>query len=452
MTQLTVSHSELRIVTQLTVSHSELRTFLACPTKHRFSYLLRRESTAPRADALTKGGQIDVACAALVFGGPAPEPTWPDDPAIRALVRAWDQYWPHAEFLAEEHHVKFRFELSPGLELIGEFDAIGTYQGRRVILERKSSSEDISPGSSYWQRVELSDAQVSLYLLAADRLGLGITEILYDVLRKPALRPKKGETPEAFEQRCLETIAETPEHYFQRKILTRLEPERAAHVRDVHGTVRLMQAAAFLGEDTPRNTGSCWAFGRPCEFFPVCGLGASIDDPELFRAREGSRIRTEATMARTVAPPSPQVKTLQSECIRVAAALVRIPAEAVIRNRELIARDTTVAVALELKNASDGIADSPEGAPRDPAIFPRLDCSVCSTEIVCNTLRGPGDPHALAVRTWLGPGRLGWRHQGCSSLGIIEVGLVESEPDEIIPFRVVEDETERKALARKFSF
>ena len=391
-------------MTQLTVSHSELRTFLACPQKHRFAYLLRRESTAPRADALTKGGQIDLACAALEFGGAAPEPTWPDDPAIRALVRAWDQYWPHAQFLAEEHHIKFRFELSPGIEMIGEFDAIGTYQGRRVILERKSSSEDISPGSTYWQRVELSDAQVSLYLLAADRLGLGITEILYDVLRKPALRLKKGETPEAFEQRCLETIAETPEHYFQRKILTRLEPERAAHVRDVHGTVRLMQAAAFLGEDTPRNTGSCWNYGRPCEFYPVCGLGASIDNPELFRAREGSRIRTEATTAPTLAPPSPQV------------------------------------------------ADSPAVAPQEPAIFPRLDCSVCGTEIVCNTLRGPGDPHALAVRTWLGPGRLGWRHQGCSSLGIIEGGLVESEPDESIPFRVVEDETERKQRARRFSF
>jgi hypothetical protein len=49
------------------------------------------------------------------------------------------------------------------------------------------------------------------------------------------------------------------------------------------------------------------------------------------------------------------LKTLQSECIRVAATLVRIPAEAVIRNRELIDRDTTVAIALELKNASDGM-------------------------------------------------------------------------------------------------
>jgi hypothetical protein len=383
----------------LTVSHSELRTFLTCPTKHRFQYGLQRESAAPKADVLTKGGQIDVACAALEGGG-VEETTWPEDPSCRALVRAWDNYWPN-DFVAEEHHVKFRFELQPGLELIGEFDAIGTYQGRRVILERKSSSEDISPGSAYWQRVELSDAQVSLYLLAAERLGLGVTEILYDVLRKPALRLKKGETPVAFEQRCLETIAEDPEHYFQRKILTRNERERAAHVRDVTGTVRLVQAAAFLGEDTPRNTGSCWAFGRPCEFYPVCGLGASIDDPELFRAREGSKIRTEATAAQAVAPP-PEL--------------------------------------------AEGIASPPSTSPpagtQEQVILPPLLCSVCGVRVL----------HAHAVRTWLGPGHLGWRHPECSSLGIIEVGLVESEPDEPIPFRIVEDETERKQRARRFSF
>jgi hypothetical protein len=387
----------------LIVSHSELRTFLTCPTKHRFSYGLQRESTAPKAEALTKGGQIDVACADLEAGGQALAP--PDAPEIRALVTAWSSYWPPAQFLAEQHHVKFRFELQSGLDLVGEFDAIGTYQGRRVILERKSSSEDISPGSAYWQRVELSDAQVSLYLLAAERLGLGITEILYDVLRKPALRLKKGETPEAFEQRCLETIAENPEHYFQRKVLTRNERERAAHVRDVHGTVRLMQAAAFLGEDTPRNTSSCWAFGRPCEFFPVCGLGASIDDPELFRAREGSKIRTEASAAQTVAPPT---RLAEPEPVATPLAGDRVP--------------------------------PPAGDPQEPAIY----CEVCKTA-------GRLDLQEYA-RTWLGPGRLGWRHKECSPLGVIEAGLVESEPDEVIPYRLVERETERKALARRFSF
>jgi hypothetical protein len=389
-------------MTSLTVSHSELRTFLACPTKHRFAYGLQRESTAPRADALTKGGQIDVACADLGAGGQARAP--PDAPEIRALVSAWAGYWPPEQFRAEQHHVKFRFELQPGLELIGEFDAIGTYQGRRVILERKSSSEDISPGSAYWQRVELSDAQVSLYLLAAERLGLGVTEILYDVLRKPALRLKKGETPEAFEQRCLEAISEDPEHYFQRKVLTRNERERAAHVRDVTGTVRLMQAAAFLGEDTPRNTGSCWAYGRPCEFFSVCGLGASINDPELFRARESSKSRTEASAAQTIAAPPPELAVGTSD--PEVSPLTPPP--------------------------------TPAGHPQEPALF----CSACGVRVL----------HAYAVRTWLGPGLLGWRHAECSPLGVIEAGLVESESDEVIPFRVVEDETERKAFARRFSF
>jgi hypothetical protein len=67
-----------------------------------------------------------------------------------------------------------------------------------------------------------------------------------------------------------------------------------------------------------------------------------------------------------------------------------------------------------------------------------------------------------AVRTWLGPGRTGWRHAECSPLGLVEAGLVESadasgvsdrptvaEADEPIPFWPVVEATERK---RRFSF
>jgi len=389
---------------ELTFSHSELRTFLTCPTLHRYRYLLERESTAPVPEALSKGRQADLACACVEAGEPQSMFVRPTSPEMRALISAWASYWPREQFVADEHHVKFRFELEPGIELIGEFDAIGTYQGKRVILERKSSSEDISPGSPYWQKVELSDAQVSLYLLAAERLGLGITEVFYDVLRKPALRLKKGETEEAFEQRCLEAITENPEHYFQRKLVTRLEAERAAYVRDVHGTVRLLQVSAFLGDGTPRNTGSCWDYGRPCEFFPVCGTGASLDDPELYRVREVSRIRAEARAVETLAPP-PEL------------------AEGV---------------------SDPQVALPPAEAPQEPALFPQVPCAVCGTGVVCEQIG--------SVQTWLGPGRVGWRHVGCSPLGVIEAGLVEREETEPIPYQVVEDETERKQRARRFSF
>lgn len=407
---------------ELTFSHSELRTFLTCPTLHRYRYLLERESTAPVPEALSKGRQVDLACACVEAGEPQSMLfVRPPSPEIRALISAWASYWPREQFVAEGHHVKFRFELDPGIELIGEFDAIGTYQGKRVILERKSSSEDISPGSPYWQKVELSDAQVSLYLLAAERLELGITEVLYDVLRKPALRLKKGETVEAFEQRCLEAITENPEHYFQRKLVTRLETERAAHVRDVHGTVKLLQVSAFLGDGTPRNTGSCWDYGRPCEFFPVCGTGASLDDPALYRVREVSRIRAEARAVETGVLPPELAEGFHGDSLNPGAASFFKKERAALWVSEL----------------------PPAEAPQEPALFPQVPCAVCGTGVVCEQIG--------SVQTWLGPGRVGWRHVGCSPLGVIEAGLVEREETEPIPYRVVEDETERKARSR-FSF
>lgn len=94
---------------------------------------------------------------------------------------------------------------------------------------------------------------------------------------------------------------------------------------------------------------------------------------------------------------------------------------------------------------AEGVSDPqvallpPAEAPQEPAL---LLCAVCGMSV----------EHSHAVQTWLGPGRVGWRHVGCSPLGVIEAGLVEREETEPIPYRVVEDETERKQRAHRFSF
>src|SRR3990167_5857191 len=81
--------------------------------------------------------------------------------------------------------------------LSGKIDAIARFaDGRTVIVEHKTSSEDISPGSEYWRRLTL-DTQISAYYLGARSLGFEVDGCLYDVLGKPALRPLKATPPEA---------------------------------------------------------------------------------------------------------------------------------------------------------------------------------------------------------------------------------------------------------------
>ena len=121
-----------------------------------------------------------------------------------------------------------------------------------AVVEHKSTSEDISPDSDYWLRLRV-DPQISLYALAS-----GKNKVLYNVVRKPSIRPRqipetdadgikicvdditgervqnkngswkqaaaegchlvtRDETPEEFGLRLREDINSRPEFYFARR-------------------------------------------------------------------------------------------------------------------------------------------------------------------------------------------------------------------------------------------
>lgn len=166
----------------------------------------------------------------------------------------------------------------------------------RVVVEHKTTSADITPGSPYWRRLAL-DAQVSLYLGGAGSL-------LYDVIKKPSLRPLKAtpvearrytkagtlyaaqrehdETPDAYEARLLEDIAQHPDAYYQRGTVVRTEEEAREAGRDVWMTARMIRESRYL-DAWPRNPSACDAYGRTCDYWPVCSGTASIDDDVLYR-------------------------------------------------------------------------------------------------------------------------------------------------------------------------
>lgn len=177
---------------------------------------------------------------------------------------------------------------------------------RRVLIEHKTASGDVSAGSDYLKRLRL-DGQVSVYYAGAAALGWPVDLCLYDVLVKPALRPLKAtpeesrkftkdgalyksqryldETPEEYRDRLVEAVAEAPNDYFLRAEVVRLDGEVADAMADVWQLGRTMREAELAGR-FPRNPDACVRYGRTCEFFGVCTGEASIDDPTLFRRVE----------------------------------------------------------------------------------------------------------------------------------------------------------------------
>lgn len=177
------------------------------------------------------------------------------------------------------------------------------------VIETKSSSEDISPGSSYWRRLVL-DTQIGTYLRGGRSKGYNIVGCLYDVLGVPQIRPKMAtpvelrkytqptkknpvsvlyknqretdETPEEFGARCLSELVQHPNEYYQRGEITRLEQEQKETQADTWATAISMREAKRLSI-YPRNPSNCVSWNRECEYLPLCCNETSADDPLLYQ-------------------------------------------------------------------------------------------------------------------------------------------------------------------------
>lgn len=191
-------------------------------------------------------------------------------------------------------------------QLVGRTDVlVEDERGRRIVVEHKTSSEDISPGSDYWQRLRL-DQQVSTYIEAAKA-----DVCLYDVLVKPGQRPLKAtpeelrkytkptkkdpeprlysnqraedETPEEYKARIVEHM--DPEKHFARVEVVRLEEDQREAAIGVWQTGVQIRDAKRL-KLFPQNPDACHRYGRRCEYLGVCLGEEALDDPYRFKPKE----------------------------------------------------------------------------------------------------------------------------------------------------------------------
>ncbi|MCH7891501.1 MAG: hypothetical protein IH921_08360, partial [Gemmatimonadetes bacterium] len=75
--------------------------------------------------------------------------------------------------------------------LAGKIDRIVKLpEGPLAIQEYKTTGRSLGLDGELWQRLRF-DQQIGIYFLAAKTLGHPVTEILYDVTRKPTLKPRE---------------------------------------------------------------------------------------------------------------------------------------------------------------------------------------------------------------------------------------------------------------------
>ncbi len=310
------------------VSDSELRTYRACARRHHYAYrALRRpidKGEALKFGSLwhlgqeewwAKDGTPEERLAAGLFRLRLEEDNGVDPYHLvmaEELLVAYTARWGDIAYRTIKVEAAFEMPLvnpetgaaSRTYRRGGKIDAIvRDANDDEWIVEHKTTASDIEQGSAYWKRVDALDTQVSTYLNGARALGIKPLGCIYDVVRKPAIRPlkatpvesrkytakgllyanqrEKDETPEEYRLRLREDINERIERYFARAPLVRLEADERDHAFDVWQVTRLMREAELAGF-APKNPDACSSFGG-CPYLPVCTGEASIDDDTRYR-------------------------------------------------------------------------------------------------------------------------------------------------------------------------
>jgi len=314
------------------ITNSQLKTFHACQRLHHLQYRLGFRSAVddPTAafgnvfhaglEAWWRAHQVDDNALANAQEAIAARAHEIDAVALakaELLIVAYDLRWSPAmadlQVMAVESPFNAPMRTLTGrfakrMRVAGKIDAVVKRHSDRSIwlVEHKTTGADLSPGSTYWQRLRM-DSQVSLYFDGAAANGYApVAGCIYDVVSRPEQRPhaatpadkrkytKDGrlyanqreadETMDQFKERMAEAIAADPMAYLQRIDVVRLDTEIEAARRDVYEAAQLIRVTGRTGQ-APRNVDACLKFGggRPCAFFDVCCGHADLDDNPAFK-------------------------------------------------------------------------------------------------------------------------------------------------------------------------
>ncbi len=215
----------LPVVESPLLTHSRMTSFKTCPKKHFFEYELgirpEKERVPLRMGSAihlgleyrAKGCSPSDAIGVAVEGYNQPPQWcqaeeqlfdwWVEREKVARLLAGYFWYWEQEgmweEFEIVEAEGSFSLPLTnpetgrstPSFQLGGKRDKIiRSMSGAVKLMEHKTCSEDLGVDSDYWKRLRI-DQQISLYTVAARSQGHDIESILFDVIRKPSIRPSQ---------------------------------------------------------------------------------------------------------------------------------------------------------------------------------------------------------------------------------------------------------------------
>lgn len=296
------------------ITNSRASCYLVCPMKHELAYN-QGWRPARESHALHFGTAMHLVLEQLWKGVDLADVQWPemrspwDAVKLECLMAGYVRHWKldrGDEFVVNEVEVQFDCPLlhyetldeHPTYRMGGKLDVIMQGTSGHVIVDHKSTSDDIGPTSRYWDRLAMS-SQMTQYFVGAESLGYHCASFMYDVVKKPTLQPrlatpatsrkyKKDGTLYAnqrehdedvgeYRVRLFEDIKERPDFYFARRVFQRDPHLLRDHLRDLWNIAPALSWPAF------RNPDACRRYGD-CEYLPICADGVRPEEhPEHYK-------------------------------------------------------------------------------------------------------------------------------------------------------------------------
>lgn len=176
-------------------------------------------------------------------------------------------------FLTEQ---KFSIPLTGNDTYGGILDALLQDQaGAWWILETKTTSAQ-AINADYFEKVKI-DSQVAGYMEGAKQiLGEYPAGVIYNVIKKPSIRLKNGESLADFQRRIFHeyTKMAVEKNYFMRQQLMVATHRLESWLNDTKQlTASISEAVAKKSSFWPMNTGACQAKFGSCAYLPACTTG-----------------------------------------------------------------------------------------------------------------------------------------------------------------------------------
>ena len=310
------------------ITNSMASCFQSCRKKYQYRYVDNIVPVDDNVTALSFGSAVHSALErwfkynikedAILVARSFPGLDTENQIKAAVLIEKYIEHWCNDEDLFRVVGIEKEFSVpltnpdtnskSRTWKLCGKADGLLRVNGKLYIMEHKTTS---CLDDTYIARIQI-DKQIALYADALSReLKEPVCGAIYDIIQKPTIRMKKGETEEefqarraaliaksktgtssakrqepeteeAFEQRVRDSIDET---FFRRERIEFTRANIQSHMREMWQISKDIKQGVYY-----RNTNECNAIGRKCPYLELCICGGDISLCEGLYTNERAHI------------------------------------------------------------------------------------------------------------------------------------------------------------------